>query len=165
MLLAAVYAPKFSDLSHGFRPGHSPHQALHALREQGRERNMPWIVDADVSGFFDELRHDLLREFIQRRVNEGGIRRLIGTWLKAGVMEEGKRTSAETGSPQGGGVRPILANVFLQYVWEEWYEQEVKPRLKGWSFLLRFAEDFLMSCALDSEAQRVMEGRPKRLGR
>jgi len=165
MLLEAVYEPEFYGFSHGFRFGHSPHQALHELREQCREQNIHWIVDADVSGFFDELRHDLLREFIQRRVNDGGILRLIGKWLNAGVIEEGKLTYAEAGSPQGGVVSPILANVFLHYVLDDWYEQEVKPRLKGRSFLIRFADDFIIGCELESDAQQVMEVLPKRFGR
>jgi len=143
MLLEAVYEQDFYDFSHGFRPGHSPHQALHELREQCRDLNINWMVDADVSGYFDGIRHDLLREFIGRRIKDGGIVRLIGKWLNAGVMEEGKLTYAETGSPQGGVVSPILANLFLHYVLDEWYEQEVKPRLKGRSFLLRFADDFV----------------------
>jgi RNA-directed DNA polymerase len=165
MLLEAVYEQDFYDFSHGFRAGHSAHQALHELREQCRELNINWIVDADVSGFFDELRHDLLREFIKRRVNDGGILRLIGKWLNAGVMEEGNLTYAEQGSPQGGVVSPLLANVFLHYVLDEWYEQEVKPRLKGRSFLLRFADDFVIGCELESDARRVMEVLPKRFDR
>jgi RNA-directed DNA polymerase len=165
MLLEAVYEQDFYDFSHGFRPGHSAHQALHALREQCWELNIKWIVDADVSGFFDELRHDLLRDFIKRRVNDGGILRLIGKWLNAGVMEEGNLTYAEKGSPQGGVVSPLLANVFLHYVLDEWYEQEVKPRLKGRSFLLRFADDFVIGCELESDARRIMEVLPKRFDR
>jgi RNA-directed DNA polymerase len=165
MLLEAIYEQDFYDFSHGFRPGHSAHQALHALREQCWELNIKWIVDADVSGFFDELRHDLLRDFIKRRVNDGGILRLIGKWLNAGVMEEGNLTYAEKGSPQGGVVSPLLANVFLHYVLDEWYEQEVKPRLKGRSFLLRFADDFVIGCELESDARRIMEVLPKRFDR
>ncbi len=162
MLLEAVYEQDFYDFSYGFRPGGSPHQALCELREQCRKQNINWVVDADVSGFFDELRHDLLQEFIKRRVNDGGIRRLIGKWLNAGVMEEGNLTYADKGSPQGGVVSPILANVFLHYVLDEWYEQAVKPRLKGRSFLLRFADDFVIGCELESDAHRIMAVLPKR---
>jgi RNA-directed DNA polymerase len=165
MLLEAVYEQDFYDFSYGFRPGRSPHQALCELREQCREQNIKWVVDADVSGFFDELRHDLLREFIERRVNDGGILRLIGKWLNAGVLEEGNLTYVEKGSPQGGVVSPILANVFLHYVLDEWYEQEVKPRLKGRSFLLRFADDFVIGCELESDARRIMAVLPKRFGK
>ena len=165
MLLEPIYEQEFYDFSHGFRTGHSPHQALHDLREKCRELNINWIIDADVSRFFDELRHDLLRGFIKRRVNDGGILRLIGKWLNAGVMEAGNLTHAEKGSPQGGVVSPSLANVFLHYVLDEWYEQEVKPRLKGRSFLLRFADDYVIGCELESDAHRIMEVLPKRFGR
>jgi group II intron reverse transcriptase/maturase len=165
MLLEAVYEPEFYDFSHGFRPGHSAHQALHELREQCRELNIKWIVDADVSGFFDELRHDLLPDFIQRRVNDGGILRLIGKWLNAGVMEEGNLTYTEKGSPQGGVVSPMLANVFLHYVLDEWFVKEVKPRLKGRCFLVRFADDFVIGCELESDARRLMAVLPKRFDR
>ena len=112
MLLEPIYEREFYDFSHGFRKGHSPHQALHELREACQQLNINWIVDADVSRFFDELRHDELREFIKRRVNDGGILRLIGKWLNAGVMEAGNLTYAEEGSPQGGVISPLLANIY-----------------------------------------------------
>jgi group II intron reverse transcriptase/maturase len=165
MLLEPIYEQEFYDFSHGYRKGHSAHQALHELWEACRQLNINWIVDADVSRFFDEIRHDLLREFIKRRVNDGGILRLIGKWLKAGVMEEGNLTYAEKGSPQGGVLSPLLANIFLHYVLDEWYEQEVKPRLKGRSFLLRFADDFIIGCEIESDARRIMEVLPRRFGR
>jgi group II intron reverse transcriptase/maturase len=157
MLLEAVYEQDFYDFSYGFRPGRRAHQALRELREQCRKQNTNWVVDADVQGFFDELGHDLLCELLKRRVNDGGVLRLIGKWLNAGVMEEGEHTFAEKGSPQGGVVSPIIANVFLHYVLDEWYEQEVKPRLQGRSFLLRFADDFVIGCELESDAQRILE--------
>jgi group II intron reverse transcriptase/maturase len=157
MLLEAVYEQDFYDFSYGFRPDRSAHQALRELREQCREQNTNWVVDADVQGYFDELRHDLLCELLKRRVNDGGILRLIGKWLNAGVLEEGEHTYAEKGSPQGGVVSPIIANVFLHYVLDEWFEQVVKPRLQGRSFLLRFADDFVIGCELESDAQRILE--------
>jgi group II intron reverse transcriptase/maturase len=157
MLLEAVYEQDFYDFSYGFRPDRSAHQALRELREQCREQNTNWVVDADVQGYFDELRHDLLCELLKRRVNDGGILRLIGKWLNAGVLEEGEHTYAEKGSPQGGVVSPIIANVFLHYVLDEWFEQVVKPRLQGRSFLLRFADDFVIGCELESDARRILE--------
>jgi RNA-directed DNA polymerase len=165
MLLEAVYEQDFYDFSYGFRPGRSAHQALRELREQCWEQDINWVVDADVQGYFDELRHDLLCELLKRRVNDGGILRLIGKWLNAGVMEEGKHTFAEKGSPQGGVISPIIANVFLHYVLDEWYEQEVKPRLQGRSFLLRFADDFVIGCEMESDARRILEVLPKRFER
>lgn len=165
MLLEPIYEQEFYDFSHGFRKGHSAHQALHEIREACRQENINWIIDADVSRFFDELGHDQLREFIKRRVNDGGIMKLIGKWLKAGVMEEGNLTHAEKGSPQGGVISPLVANIFLHNVLDEWYEQEVKPRLKGRSFLQRYADDFIIGCELESDARRIMEVLPRRFGR
>jgi len=102
MLLGAIYEQDFHGFSHGFREGHSQHQALHELREQCVNMNIGWILDADVSGFFDNLDRGLLREFIKRRVNDGGILRLIGKWLNAGVLEGEILTYPEKGTPQGG---------------------------------------------------------------
>lgn len=165
MLLEPIYEQEFYDFSHGFRKGHSTHQALHEIREACQQGNINWIIDADVSRFFDELGHDQLREFIKRRVNDGGIMKLIGKWLNAGVMEAGNLTYAEKGSPQGGVISPLAANIFLHYVLDEWYEQEVKPRLKGRSFLHRFADDFIIGCELESDARRIMAVLPRRFGR
>jgi RNA-directed DNA polymerase len=165
MLLEPIYEQEFYDFSHGYRKEHSAHQALHELREKCRQENINWIIDADVSRFFDEMRHNQLREFIKRRVNDGGILKLIGKWLKAGVMEEGNLTYAEKGSPQGGVISPLMANIFLHYVLDEWYEQEVKPRLRGRSFLIRYADDFAIGCELESDARRIMEVLPQRFNR
>ncbi len=162
MLLEPIYEQEFYDFSHGFRTGHSPHQALQELREACRQQNINWIIEADVRRFFDEIGHDKLREFIKRRVVDGGILKLIGKWLKAGVMEDGTLSYAEQGTPQGGVISPLLANIFLHYVLDEWYEQEVKARLKGRSFLIRYADDFVIGCELESDAHRVMAVLPKR---
>src|SRR5262245_52927863 len=121
MLLGAIYEEDFHAFSHGFRPGHSAHQALSALREQCREQRINWIVDADVSGFFDSLDHGLLQEFLQQRVKDGSILRLIGKWLQAGVVEGETFSQSETGSPQGAVVSPLMGNVFLHQVLDEWY--------------------------------------------
>jgi RNA-directed DNA polymerase len=99
MVLGAIYEEDFHEFSHGFRPGHSAHQALAELREQCREQRINWIVDADVSGFFDSLDHDLLPEFLQQRVQDGSILRLIGKWLHAGVLDGETVLQSETGSP------------------------------------------------------------------
>jgi len=165
MLLESVYEAEFYSFTHGFRPGHSPHQALHELREECRRQNVHWIVDADVSGFFDEIPHGPLQEIIKQRVNDGGILRLIGKWLHAGVMEAGELSYTETGSPQGGVISPLLANVYLHKVLDEWYEQVVKPRLKGRSFLVRFADDFIIGCEMESDARRIMKVLPQRFRR
>jgi RNA-directed DNA polymerase len=165
MLLEAIYEQDFSDSSYGFRPGRSPHQALHALRTHCMEEGIGWIVDADVSGYFDSIDRTRLREVLRRRVNDGRIMRLIGKWLRAGVMEEGVLHHPETGVVQGGVISPVLANIFLHHVLDEWFEREVQPRLKGRSFLTRFADDWIIGCELETDAQRLMAVLPKRFGR
>ena len=102
LVLGAVYEQAFQDFAHGFREGHSPHQALQELQEQCMALNIGWIVDADVSGFFDSLDHGLLQDVIRKRVNDGGIWRLMGKWLRAGVLEGEQVTYPEKGTPQGG---------------------------------------------------------------
>jgi RNA-directed DNA polymerase len=141
MLLGAVYEQDFYDFSHGFREGHRQHQALHELWEQCRRMNINWIVDADVSGFFDNLDHGWLRKIIKQRVNDGGMLRLIGKWLNAGVVEGEILTYPEKGTPQGGVISPMLSNIFLHHVLDGWFVKEVKPRMRGRCFLIRFADD------------------------
>ncbi len=141
MLLGAVVEQDFYDFSHGFREGHSPHQALKELREQCLKVNAHAIVDADVSGFFDTMDWRWIREFVQRRVNDGAILRLIGQWLHAGVLEGENLIYPETGSPQGGVISPMLANIYLHYVLDDWFVREVQPRMQGRCFLIRFADD------------------------
>ena len=165
MLLGAIYEQDFYDFSHGFRPGRQPHRALKELRQQCVGMKIGWIVDADVSSFFDNIDRTWLRKWIQVRVNDGSILRLIGKWLNAGVMDEGIWSHPEMGTPQGGVVSPILANIFLHYVLDDWFVKVVRPRMKGKCFLIRFADDFVIGCTLESDARRIMEVLPKRLGR
>ena len=165
MLLGAVYEEDFHDFSHGFREGHSPHQALQELREQCMNGHISWIVDADVSGFFDSLDHDLLRDIMRRRVKDGKIIRLIGKWLKAGVREGDALTYPDPGTPQGGVCSPMLANIFLHHVLDEWCVHEVEPRMTGRCFLLRFADDFIIGCEREDDARRIMAVLPKRCAR
>lgn len=165
MLLEQIYENDFYDFSYGFRPDRSPHHALRELRTQCNRMNVRWIIDADVSGFFDAINHHQLRSLIGQRVNDGGIMRLIGKWLKAGVMEGEHYSVSDTGTPQGGVISPIAANVYLHYVLDEWFVTEVKPRLTGRAFLIRFADDFIIGCECESDAKRIMEVLPKRFAR
>ncbi|MCP4602459.1 MAG: group II intron reverse transcriptase/maturase [Proteobacteria bacterium] len=165
MVLQVIYDGDFYDFSHAYRIGHSPHQAMHEFREQSLKLNISWIIDADVSGFFDNLNHERLREIIKRRVNDGGIMRLIGKWLNAGVLEDGAVWHPEKGTPQGGVISPMLSNIYLHHVVDDWFIQVVQPRLKGRSFMIRFADDFIIGCELESDALKIMEVLPKRLGR
>lgn len=164
-ILEAIYDVDFHDFSHGFRKGHSPHLAHRELRAQCRAQRANWIVNADIKGLFDHIEHELLKEVIKLRVNDGGIIRLIGKWLNAGVLEGESFTKSELGTPQGGVISPMLANIFLHHVLDDWYIREVEPRLKGKSFLIRFADDFIIGCELKTDAYKVMEVLPKRFGR
>jgi RNA-directed DNA polymerase len=162
MVLEAVYEQDFKGCSYGFRPGRSAHQALQSLWKQTMATKGCWIVEVDIRKFFDTIDHGHLRELLKRRVRDGVLLRLIGKWLNAGVMEDGCITHPETGSPQGGVVSPMLSNVFLHYVLDDWFERDVQPRLKGQSFLIRFADDFAMGFTHEEDARRVMEVLPKR---
>jgi RNA-directed DNA polymerase len=162
MVLEAIYEQDFKDCSHGFRPGRSAHQALESLWKQAMGIKGGWIVDVDIRKFFDTIDHSHLRDFLKRRIRDGVLLRLIGKWLNAGVLEDGCVTHPEKGSPQGGVVSPILSNVFLHYVLDEWFERDVQPRLKGRSFLIRYADDFVMGFACEEDARRVMDVLPKR---
>jgi RNA-directed DNA polymerase len=165
MVLEAVYEQDFLDCSYGFRPGRSAHQALQALWEGMMEMGGGWVVEVDIQGFFDSLDHGQLRGFLDQRVRDGVVRRAIDKWLKAGVMQEGELVHAEGGTPQGGVVSPLLANVYLHEVLDKWFETEVKPRLKGRGFLIRYADDFVVVLSSEEDARRVMNVLPKRFGR
>jgi RNA-directed DNA polymerase len=161
-VLEAVYEQDFLNCSYGFRPGRSAHQALDSLWRQTMAIGGGWILDVDIRKFFDTIDHSHLRDFLKRRVRDGVLLRLIGKWLNAGVLEDGCVTHPDTGSPQGGVVSPILSNIFLHYVLDDWFEREVQPRLKGRSFLIRFADDFVMGFSCEKDARRVMDVLPKR---
>jgi group II intron reverse transcriptase/maturase len=165
MLLEAVYEPYFHAFSYGFRRKHSAHGALSYLRDQCLKLGINWIIDADIAKFFDTIEPTHLRTILQRRVNDGAILRLIGMWMHVGVLEEGKVVRSETGTPQGGVISPILANIFLHTVLDEWFETTVRPRMGGNCFLVRFADDFVMGYALKGDAEKVFRVLPKRFER
>jgi RNA-directed DNA polymerase len=162
MLIEPIYEQIFHDFSHGFRRERNQHQALKELRENLYSHRTNWVVIADIEGLFDNLDHGILRELIKKRMNDGTLIRLIGKWLNAGVMENRSIHYSETGTPQGGVVSPILSNIFLHYVLDDWFKQEVQPRLKGKSFMIRWADDFIIAFEDKSDAERVMEVLPKR---
>jgi group II intron reverse transcriptase/maturase len=165
MVLEAVYEQDFRDCSYGFRPGRSAHQALDSIWRQTMDMGGGWILDVDVRKFFDTIDHGHLRDFLKRRIRDGVLLRLIGKWLNAGVLEDGCTTHPATGSPQGGVVSPILSNLFLHYVLDEWFAREVQPRLKGTAFLIRYADDFVMGFACEEDARRVLAVLPKRFAK
>jgi group II intron reverse transcriptase/maturase len=165
MVLEAIYEQDFYDGSYGFRPKRSAHQALESLWQQTMESRGGWILEVDIRKFFDTLDRGHLRAFLQRRVRDGVLLRLIGKWLNAGVLEDGVWTHPETGSPQGGVISPILANVYLHYVLDEWFAQEVQPRLKGKAFVVRYADDFVMGFTHEKDARRVLAVLGQRFGK
>lgn len=165
MLLEPIYEREFCDFSYGFRPGRSAHQALQAIW-QGRNRTQTeWIVDVDIRAFFDTLDHGKLMEILQKRVKDGAILRLVAKWLKAGVMEAGALSYPEAGTPQGGVISPLLSNIYLHEVLDEWFVTMVQPRLQGRGFLVRYADDFVMGLECRADAERLMKALPKRFAR
>lgn len=165
MLLEAIYEPHFCEFSFGFRSEHNAHQALKYLRQQCLNQGINWMIDADIQKFFDTISWAQLRTILQRRVNDGSILRLIGMWLHVGVLEAGQVNASENGVPQGAPISPILANIFLHTVLDQWFQTEVQPRMRGHCFLARFADDFVMGFSLKSEAERVYRVLPKRFER
>jgi group II intron reverse transcriptase/maturase len=165
MVLEPLYEQDFYDCSYGFRPGRSAHQALDALWQQLMALGGGWVVEVDIRKFFDTLDHARLRELLQRRMRDGVLTRLIGKWLNAGVLEGDVWTIPDEGTPQGGVISPLLANIYLHYVLDEWFEQQVKPCLRGKAFLIRYADDFVMGFTCEEDARRVLEVLPKRFAK
>jgi group II intron reverse transcriptase/maturase len=165
MVLEAVYEQDFMPCSYGFRPGRSAHQALQQLSGAIVVRRQYWVLDVDIRKYFDSIPHSHLRAILDQRVTDGVIRRMIGKWLKAGVLEDGLLHFVTEGTPQGGVISPILSNIFLHHVLDGWFEKEVRPRLIGTATLVRFADDFVMTFETHHDAQRVLEVLEKRLGR
>ena len=165
MLLEPIYEHDFKDCSYGFRPGRSAHHALESLWKRAMDMQGGWVLEVDIRKFFDTLDHAHLRSFLKHRVCDGVLLRLIGKWLKAGVMEDGSVSYPDSGSPQGGVISPLLANVYLHYVLDTWFERDVQPRLTGQAHLIRFADDFVIVFSDESDARRVMEVLPKRFGK
>jgi group II intron reverse transcriptase/maturase len=165
MVLEAVYEQDFRPCSYGFRPGRSAHQALDSLWRQTMGLRGGWVVEVDIRKFFDTLDHAHLRDLLRQRIRDGVLLRLIGKWLNAGVLDAGNLTFPEQGSPQGGVISPLLANVYLHYVLDVWFEQEVQPRLQGRAFLIRYADDFVIGFTCEADARRVLDVLPKRFGK
>jgi group II intron reverse transcriptase/maturase len=165
MVMEAVFEQDFVDWSYGFRPGRSAHQAVQALWEQMMSMHGGWVIEVDIRSFFDELDHGHLRQFVSQRVRDGVLLRLVGKWLKAGVMEHGQVHRPKAGTPQGGVISPLLANVYLHEVFDSWFDQEVKPRMRGRVAAIRYADDIVVVAQRERDAQRIMEVLPKRFGR
>jgi group II intron reverse transcriptase/maturase len=165
MVLEAVYEQDFLDCSYGFRPGRSAHDALGALRDGAMALGGGHVIEADIRDCFGTLPHAKLREILSQRMRDGVLTRLIGKWLKAGVLEDGSIERSRDGTPQGGVISPLLANVFLHYVLDTWFHDTVKPRLRGRAFLVRYADDFVIVCERRDDAERVYAVLPQRFAK
>ena len=165
MVLEALYEQDFLSCSFGFRPGRSAHDALRTLREGVMSMGGGYVLEADIRDCFGTLAHNHLREILSLRMRDGVLTRLIGKWLNAGVLEAGSIVRPDSGTPQGGVISPILANIYLHTVLDVWFETVVKPRLRGRAFLVRYADDFVIVFARRDDADRVYAALPQRFGR
>lgn len=163
-LLEAIYENDFKGFSYGFRPGRSPHQALDALTV-GLKGKINWVLDADIRGFFDAIDHGWLMKFLRHRIGDRRVLRLIGKWLDAGVMENGNWKATERGTPQGANISPLLANVYLHYVFDLWAHQWRKRQARGEVIVVRYADDFVMGFEVEDDAVRFLSELKERLAR
>lgn len=164
-VLTPIYEQVFYPTSYGFRPGKSQHQAVEKLYREVSYEGMEYIIDADMSNYFGSINHGKLREFLDLRIKDGVIRKMIDKWLKAGVMEDGQISYPLEGTPQGGVISPLLSNIYLHYVLDKWFIETIQPRLKAKSKLIRFADDFLLLFSSKEDAVRVMKVLPDRMGK
>ena len=150
-VIEPIFEEDFNPCSYGFRPGCSQHQAIEFTFKQVSFNGMHYIIDADLKNYFGSISHGILREFLDKRINDGVIRRMIDKWLKAGVLESGNISYPKEGTPQGGIISPILSNIYLHYVLDEWFSEQIQPLLKGKSFIVRWADDFILGFTDKSE--------------
>jgi group II intron reverse transcriptase/maturase len=165
MVLGAIYEQDFLDCSYGFRPRRSAHQALERLRGELMAVKGGYVIELDFESFFDRLSHAALRSFLDKRVRDGVIRRAIGKWLKASVLENGVHRHGEEGTPQGGLISPLLANIYLHEVLDVWLETVVKPRMYGRAAMVRYADDAVLVFQREDDARRVLAVLPKRFAK
>lgn len=155
-VLNAIYEVDFIGFSYGFRPGRGPHDALDALATAIMRKKVSWVLDADIRGYFDTINHEWLTKFIEHRIADKRILRLIQKWLNAGVMEEGRWTASEQGTPQGATISPLLANIYLHYVLDIWVQQWRKQYARGEVIIARWADDFVVGFQREDDAKRFL---------
>jgi group II intron reverse transcriptase/maturase len=161
-LMNAIYEQDFLGCSYGFRPGHSQHQALDEVRRVICTRPTGWILELDIQSYFDKIVRGILIEMVEKRVSDGSVLRLIQKWIKVGVIEDGKLLMSEAGTGQGQPISPLLANIYLHHALDVWFEEVVKPRLKGEAYEIRFADDAILCFQHREDAEKVMRVLPKR---
>lgn len=156
-VLNAIYEEDFLGFSYGFRPGRGQHDALDALCVAIKGKRENWVLDADIKGFFDAVDHSWLLRFVRHRVGDERIARLVGKWLKAGVLEDGQWSASDQGTPQGAVISPLLANVYLHYVFDLWAQQWRRREVKGDMIVVRYADDLVVGFELEAEASRFWD--------
>jgi RNA-directed DNA polymerase len=156
-ILNQIYGVDFKGFSYGFRPGRSPHQALDALTAGIQRKRVNWVLDADICGFFDNLSHEWTMKFIEHRVADRRILRLIQKWLKAGVSEDGQWSETKLGTPQGAVASPLIANVYLHYIFDLWADAWRKKVAKGDVIVVRYADDLVVGFQRRTEAERFLK--------
>lgn len=164
-VLSEVYEPRFLECSCGFRPGRSAHDVVRSINQTIMTKKVNYVLEADIKGFFDNVDHGWMMKFLAHDIQDRNFLRYVKRFLIAGVMEEGKRLDSDRGTPQGGLISPVLANVYLHYVLDLWMEKAVKPKLRGEAYYVRYADDFLILFQYEDEAQKVLEALKKRLGK
>lgn len=164
-LLNAIYEQDFFDCSYGFRPGRSQHQALDEVGRVICTRSTSWVLELDIQAYFDSIVRENLVEMMGRRVTDGSMLRLIGKWISVGAIDGGKLIVSETGTGQGQPISPLLANIYLHQVLDEWFEKTVKPRLKGEAHEVRYADDAILCFQYREDAEKVLEVLPKRFAK
>jgi RNA-directed DNA polymerase len=164
-LLNAIFEQDFLDCSYGFRPGRSAHDALDEVGRVICLKPTEFVLELDICSYFDSIVRKQLMEMVERRVSDASILRLIGKWINIGVVDDGRLLESETGTGQGQIISPLLANLYLHHVLDLWFEEQVKPRLKGKAFAIRYADDAILCFQCREDAQRVLEVLPKRFTR
>jgi group II intron reverse transcriptase/maturase len=162
-ILQAIYEQDFLPDSYGFRPVRSCHDALRALSQTVENQPIHYIVEADIKGFFDNVDQEQLMDFISHRIADKRILRLIKRFLKAGIQEDGQHKASETGTPQGGVISPLLANIYLHYTLALWFEKRVKQTCKGYARLIRYPDDYVVCFQLETDAMYFKEAMETRL--
>jgi len=156
-ILEPIFEPIFLNVSYGYRPNRNAHESLKAVNDMLMGQKVNWVIDADIQAFFDNVNHDWTMECLRQRISDPNFLTLIRRMLRAGVITEGVRTETEHGTPQGGIISPILANIYLHYVLDLWFEKKLKTTLKGYAGMVRYADDFVIGCQYPEEAQRIVQ--------
>ena len=164
-ILSEIYEARFLECSYGFRPGRSCHDVARYINQTVMYRKVNYVLEADIKGFFDNVNHDWLMKFLEHDIQDKNFLRYVKRFLIAGIMEDGKVMDSDRGTPQGGLISPVLANLYLHYVLDLWFEKAIKPKMQGEAHYVRYADDFLILFQYEKDAQAVLEVLKKRLGK